>query len=521
MATYPPPNFTEPLSVFNTINWESAITDDGIVITPAYLNANYLKFPVAQGLETLQAITVNGVADFNNTVSMSSTLTMDSATLANRQISATTYSIQGLTTGNIDGEIRLNGSSLDIINAKNSGTITNYVKDSAGNSLSRLTISSTSVNCIEPLSLTGATDLDRIINNVYYQFQDKTSLATFVAQIYGSSGALIFDNDVNSGSYSFSVNNSAGTQKTPLVFNALGLTITTDNPASSTASFSVIDSSSTNNFTVIPNVGGGLYNSATDANNILLLGTSNTVSSEILQLSSWSATNNYVKVRPTSVGMGAGGTSNTATSSVECDGTTVRIVPSLTFPDNSVQTTAFTGAVAGFLSGMIIQYGGTSAPSGFLFCDGSQVSTTTYAGLFAVIGTTYANFQTPTAGNFFLPDFRDRCPIGSTTTALTGNNLNGGNSSVVYNTMIYNGNKTLLANQLASHTHNLAWNSANYVDVVNTTNNTSTGGSSARAVNAASSAFPTTSGAPSNFFNFQSQGQYLPPVCSTNFIIKT
>jgi len=518
MATYPPPNFIEPLPIFNTINWESAITDDGVVITPAYLNANYLKFPVAQGLETLQAITVNGVADFNNTVSMSSTLTMDSATLASRQISATTYSIQGLTTGNNDGEIRLNGTALDIINAKNSGTITNYVKDSAGNSLSRLTIGSTIVNCIEPLSLTGATDLDRIFNTVYCQFMDKTSLATFVAQIYANTGTLIFDNDVNSGAYSFAVNNSAGVQKTPLSFNANGATISTDNPATPNASLTVSDLTTGNAFVVVPNVGNS-YNPSTDINNIMLLGTG-TQNAETLQLTTWSATNNYVKVRPTSVGMGAGGTSNTATSSVECNGTTVRIVPSLTFPDNSVQTTAFTGAVAGFLSGMIIQYGGTSAPSGFLFCDGSQVSTTTYAGLFAVIGTTY-NSSTPTAGNFFLPDFRDRSAIGSATTALAGNILSGGLSNVVYNANIYNGNKTLLANQLASHTHNLAWNSANYVDVVNTTNNTSTGGSSARAVNAASSAFPTTSGAPSNFFNFQGQGQYLPPVCSVNFIIKT
>jgi hypothetical protein len=109
------------------------------------------------------------------------------------------------------------------------------------------------------------------------------------------------------------------------------------------SSFTVVDSSSSNQLAVIPNVGNGFYNAATDANNILLLGTGNTVSSEIVQLSTWSSTNNYVKVRPTSVGMGAGGASNTATSSVECNGTTVRITPSITFPDNSVQITAYTG----------------------------------------------------------------------------------------------------------------------------------------------------------------------------------
>lgn len=370
----------------------------------------------------------------------------------------------------------------------------------------------------KPVTLNGTTDVDRIINNVYYQFMDKSNLATFVAQIYANAGILIFDNDVNSGSYNFAVNNSAGVQKTPFTFNALGATISTDNPATPNASLTVSDLTTGNAFVVIPNVGNS-YNPSADINNIMLLGTG-TQSAETLQLTTWSATNNYVKVRPTSVGMGAGGTSNTATSSVECNGSTVRIVPSLTFPDNSVQTTAFTGAVASFVSGMIIQYGGTSAPSGFLFCDGAQVSTTTYASLFAVIGTKY-NTTTPTAGNFFLPDFRDRSPIGSATTALQGNILNGGLSNVVYNATIYNGNKNILANQLASHTHNLSWNTANYVDNVNTTNNTTTGGSGSRAVSGTSSAFPTTSGAPSNFFNFQGQGEYLTPVCACNFIIKT
>jgi hypothetical protein len=440
MSVYPPPNFTEFITTFNTTNWESS--DE--TITLAYLNANFLKYPVAQGLETLQAITVNGNADFNSPTTMS-----------------------------------------------------------------------------KPLTLDGAVNTDRIINNVYYQFQDATSLSTTTAQLYGSAGTMIYDNDALGGSHSFATSTSGGTQTIPLVLSSLnGATITTNNPLSASSSFAVVDSSTTNQLVVIPNVGGGLYNNSVDAGNILLLGTSNAVSTETIQISTWSSTNNYVKVRPTSVGMGAGSSTTTASSSVECNGSTVRIVPSLTFPDNTVQTTAFTGSVAGFLSGMIIQYGGISAPSGFLFCDGSQVSTTTYSGLFAVLGTKY-NTTTPTAGNFFLPDFRDRSAIGSASTILTGNILNGGLSNIAYNANIYNGNKTLLANQLASHTHNLAWNTATYIDNVNTTNNTTTGGSGSRAVSGTSSSFPTTSGAPSNFFNFQGQGEYLIPVCAVNFIIKT
>ncbi len=45
---------------------------------------------------------------------------------------------------------------------------------------------------------------------------------------------------------------------------------------------------------------------------------------------------------------------------------------------------------AGFVaSGMITPYAGASAPAGFLLCDGSAVSRTTYAALFSVTSTTY------------------------------------------------------------------------------------------------------------------------------------
>ena len=39
--------------------------------------------------------------------------------------------------------------------------------------------------------------------------------------------------------------------------------------------------------------------------------------------------------------------------------------------------------------GTMIQFAGTSAPSGYLWCDGTAVSRTTYAKLFAAIGTTW------------------------------------------------------------------------------------------------------------------------------------
>jgi microcystin-dependent protein len=46
-------------------------------------------------------------------------------------------------------------------------------------------------------------------------------------------------------------------------------------------------------------------------------------------------------------------------------------------------------AISGIPSGIIMPYGGTSAPSGYLDCDGSEISRTTYADLFTAIGTTW------------------------------------------------------------------------------------------------------------------------------------
>ena len=65
------------------------------------------------------------------------------------------------------------------------------------------------------------------------------------------------------------------------------------------------------------------------------------------------------------------------------------------------------------LTGIIFPFAGSTAPTGFLLCNGSAVSRTTYASLFAIIGTNYG------AGNgtttFNLPDFLGKIPVGKST----------------------------------------------------------------------------------------------------------
>lgn len=47
------------------------------------------------------------------------------------------------------------------------------------------------------------------------------------------------------------------------------------------------------------------------------------------------------------------------------------------------------GNLVGLKPGFVCPFAGTTAPDGWLICDGSAISRTTYADLFAVIGTTY------------------------------------------------------------------------------------------------------------------------------------
>ena len=61
-------------------------------------------------------------------------------------------------------------------------------------------------------------------------------------------------------------------------------------------------------------------------------------------------------------------------------------------------------------TGTILDYAGSSIPTGFLICGGQAVSRTTYSNLFALIGTDFGSGDGTTTFN--LPDLRGRVAIG-------------------------------------------------------------------------------------------------------------
>lgn len=80
--------------------------------------------------------------------------------------------------------------------------------------------------------------------------------------------------------------------------------------------------------------------------------------------------------------------------------------------------------------GEIKPFAGSVIPTGWLLCDGSAISRTTYSDLFAVIGTTYGTGDGSTTFN--LPDLRDRFPVGAGTT-YSLNSKGGSKDAVVVN----------------------------------------------------------------------------------------
>jgi microcystin-dependent protein len=109
--------------------------------------------------------------------------------------------------------------------------------------------------------------------------------------------------------------------------------------------------------------------------------------------------------------------------------------------------------VEGVNTGIIIPWSAASLPSGFLECDGSNVSRSTYSALFAVVGTVYGAGDGSTT--FGLPDLQNRVCLGRSNNkalASTGGAetvSQTGNVSVTAELA----NATLTTAQLATHNH--------------------------------------------------------------------
>lgn len=152
-------------------------------------------------------------------------------------------------------------------------------------------------------------------------------------------------------------------------------------------------------------------------------------------------------------------------------------------------------------SGIIVSFGGTSVPMGYVLCDGSAISRTTYAALFNAISTTYGVGDGSTTFN--VPDLRQRFPLGKAASG-TGSTLGGTGGAI-------------------DHTHDITH--THQVDPPNTTSGVPS--ATVAATNLTGSAASTTHTHDVNIAAFTSgaasastSGTANAPFLSVNYIIK-
>ena len=107
--------------------------------------------------------------------------------------------------------------------------------------------------------------------------------------------------------------------------------------------------------------------------------------------------------------------------------------------------------IEGVNTGIIVPWSSASVPSGFLECDGSNVSRTTYSALFAVVGTTYGAGDG--SSTFGLPDLQNNVCVGKSNNKALAST---GGAETVTSTGNVGGstaNASLSTAQLASHSH--------------------------------------------------------------------
>ena len=103
-------------------------------------------------------------------------------------------------------------------------------------------------------------------------------------------------------------------------------------------------------------------------------------------------------------------------------------------------------AGSGVPTGTIIMFGATSAPTGWLLCDGSPVSRATYSALFSVVSTTFGTGDGSTTFN--VPDMRSRSPLGTG----QGSGLSSRSLAATVGAETY----TLSINEMPAHYHQIS-----------------------------------------------------------------
>ena len=115
----------------------------------------------------------------------------------------------------------------------------------------------------------------------------------------------------------------------------------------------------------------------------------------------------------------------------------------------------FSGAnltgIEGIPTGTVVPWTAASVATGFLECDGTAVSRTTYAALFAIVSTTYGVGDG--SSTFNLPDLQDNIAMGKSGSKSLASTGGANTVTATGNVGGSTANATLSTSQLASHSH--------------------------------------------------------------------
>lgn len=102
-------------------------------------------------------------------------------------------------------------------------------------------------------------------------------------------------------------------------------------------------------------------------------------------------------------------------------------------------------------TGTVLDFAGSTAPSGYLVCDGSAVSRTTYSALFTVISTTYGAGDGSTTFN--VPNAKGRTTIGVGQGSTYANGVDSTGTDFALADSGGMEKHVLITAELAAHTH--------------------------------------------------------------------
>jgi microcystin-dependent protein len=109
--------------------------------------------------------------------------------------------------------------------------------------------------------------------------------------------------------------------------------------------------------------------------------------------------------------------------------------------------------IEGIPTATIVPWSDSSIPTGFLECTGQAVSRSTYADLFAIVGTTYGAGDGSTTFN--VPDLQDNVAVSKSNNKTLGSTGGANTVSSTGNVGGSTANATLSTAQLAQHRHTI------------------------------------------------------------------